>query len=97
MDFPGVVYEELGGEAEVWPGVWVIPTPGHTAGHQSLVVRQADGTVLLAGQAHDFASEFASAQLARRAALEGGAATAELSQVGRPADGVRSPAGAVRT
>ncbi|MDH6141535.1 MULTISPECIES: N-acyl homoserine lactonase family protein [Kitasatospora] len=71
VDFPGVVYEELGGEAEVWPGVWVIPTPGHTAGHQSLVVRQADGTVLLAGQAHDFASEFASAQLARRAALEG--------------------------
>lgn len=50
MDFPGVVYEELGGEAEVWPGVWVIPTPGHTAGHQSLVVRQADGTVLLAAK-----------------------------------------------
>jgi glyoxylase-like metal-dependent hydrolase (beta-lactamase superfamily II) len=71
VDFRGAVYEELGGEAEVWPGVWVVPTPGHTDGHQSLVVRQPDGTVVLAGQAHDFAHEFGSAQLARRAELDG--------------------------
>jgi N-acyl homoserine lactone hydrolase len=51
--------------------VWIIPTPGHTGGHQSLVVRQRDGTVVLAGQAHDFASQFASDQLARRAELAG--------------------------
>jgi glyoxylase-like metal-dependent hydrolase (beta-lactamase superfamily II) len=71
IDFRGAVYEELDGEAEVWPGVWVVPTPGHTDGHQSLVVRLADGTVVLAGQAHDFASEFGAEQLARRAAREG--------------------------
>ncbi len=71
VDFPGAVYEELHGEAEVWPGVHIVPTPGHTAGHQSLVVRQPDGTVVLAGQARDFASEFASDQLARQAALDG--------------------------
>jgi N-acyl homoserine lactone hydrolase len=71
VDFDGVRYEELEGEAEILPGVWVIPTPGHTAGHQSLAVRAPDGTVVLAGQAHDFASHYASAQLARRAALEG--------------------------
>ncbi|GLP66381.1 N-acyl homoserine lactone hydrolase [Streptomyces sp. TUS-ST3] len=71
VDFPGATYEELDGEAEVWPGVWIIPTPGHTPGHQSLVLRQGDGTVILAGQAHDFASEFASDQLARQAALQG--------------------------
>ncbi|WP_420783000.1 N-acyl homoserine lactonase family protein [Streptomyces sp. LPB2020-019-1HS] len=71
IDFPGARYEEITGEAEIRPGVWIVPTPGHTAGHQSLVVRQDDGTVVLAGQAHDFASEFASAQLARRAALDG--------------------------
>jgi len=68
VDFPGATYRELDGEAEVWPGVWVIPTPGHTAGHQSLVVRKEDGTVVLAGQAHDFATVFGSAVLARRAA-----------------------------
>ncbi|MFG3321059.1 N-acyl homoserine lactonase family protein [Streptomyces sp. NPDC048171] len=71
VDFPGAVYEELTGEAEVWPGVRIVPTPGHTAGHQSLVVGQDDGTVILAGQAHDFASEFGSDQLAREAALHG--------------------------
>ncbi|MER6348743.1 N-acyl homoserine lactonase family protein [Streptomyces sp. NPDC001595] len=71
VDFSGATYEELSGEAEVWPGVWIVPTPGHTAGHQSLVLRRSDGGVVLAGQAHDFASQFASAQLARHATLEG--------------------------
>lgn len=71
VDFPGATYEEITGEAEIRPGVWIIPTPGHTDGHQSLVVRQSDGTVVLAGQAHDFASHYGSEQLARRAALEG--------------------------
>jgi N-acyl homoserine lactone hydrolase len=71
VDFPGAVYEELDGETELWPGVWIIPTPGHTRGHQSLVLRRDDGGVVLAGQAHDFASCFASDQLARRAALDG--------------------------
>ncbi|MYQ78514.1 MULTISPECIES: N-acyl homoserine lactonase family protein [unclassified Streptomyces] len=71
IDFPGAVYEEVGGEAEIWPGVRIVPTPGHTDGHQSLVVRQSDRTVVLAGQAHDFASHFASDQLARQAALDG--------------------------
>ncbi|MFY0510029.1 N-acyl homoserine lactonase family protein [Streptomyces anulatus] len=72
VDFPGAVYEEISGEAELWPGVWIVPTPGHTAGHQSLAVRRDDGmTVVLAGQAHDFASHYASDELARSAALDG--------------------------
>ncbi len=72
VDFPGAVYEELSGEAEVWPGVWVIPTPGHTDGHQSLVLRQPDGeAVVLAGQAHDFAFQFGADHLARHASLHG--------------------------
>ncbi|QIP88094.1 N-acyl homoserine lactonase family protein [Streptomyces sp. Tu 2975] len=71
VDFPGATYEEIAGEAEIRPGVRIVPTPGHTLGHQSLVVRQGDGTVILAGQAHDFASRFASDQLARQAALDG--------------------------
>lgn len=71
IDFPGATYEEIEGEVEVWPGVWIISTPGHTVGHQSLVVRQGDGTVVLAGQAYDFASQFASDHLARHAARQG--------------------------
>jgi len=74
VDFPGVRYEPLDGDQEIWPGVWVIPTPGHTAGHQSLVVREPDGTVVLAGQAHDFASHFDSAQMALKAGIEVGPA-----------------------
>jgi glyoxylase-like metal-dependent hydrolase (beta-lactamase superfamily II) len=65
VDFTGVDYVELDGETEVWPSVWIIPTPGHTDGHQSLVVRRPDGTVVLAGQAHDFAADFSSDHLAR--------------------------------
>jgi len=38
-------------EIDVAPGLQLIPTPGHTAGHQSLVLDSADGTVVLAGQA----------------------------------------------
>lgn len=70
VDFPGVRYEELPGEAEILPDVWAIPTPGHTAGHQSLAVRCADGTLILAGQAHDSAAQFTAESLARRARLD---------------------------
>jgi glyoxylase-like metal-dependent hydrolase (beta-lactamase superfamily II) len=48
---PGLTYEVLDGEAEVAPGLRLIPTPGHTAGHQSLVLDASEGIVVLAGQA----------------------------------------------
>jgi glyoxylase-like metal-dependent hydrolase (beta-lactamase superfamily II) len=51
IDAPGLSYEVIEGEAEVAPGLLVIPTPGHTAGHQSLVVDAPEGTIVLAGQA----------------------------------------------
>jgi glyoxylase-like metal-dependent hydrolase (beta-lactamase superfamily II) len=35
------------GEAEVAPGVTVLPTPGHTAGHQSVLVGDAGGPRVL--------------------------------------------------
>ncbi|MGW3043420.1 N-acyl homoserine lactonase family protein [Kitasatospora sp. NPDC001159] len=75
VDFPDAVYRELDGETEVWPDVRVLPTPGHTDGHQSLLVeRLGDRSVLLAGQAYDFATEYGQAVLARQAAREGVAA-----------------------
>ncbi len=70
VDFAGATYRELVGETELWPGMWIIPTAGHTAGHQSLVVQLSDGTVVVAGQAHDFASQFGAAVLALRARLD---------------------------
>jgi N-acyl homoserine lactone hydrolase len=64
VDHPGARYELLDGEAEILPGVHVIPTPGHVDGHQSLVVRCGDGTVVLAGQSHDSASAWSADALA---------------------------------
>jgi N-acyl homoserine lactone hydrolase len=51
VDAPGLSYELLDGEAEVAPGLRLIPTPGHAPGHQSLAIDVADGVVLIAGQA----------------------------------------------
>ncbi|WP_408896030.1 MBL fold metallo-hydrolase [Nocardioides sp. R1-1] len=67
VDFAGARYELLDGEAEIAAGVHVVPTPGHVAGHQSLAVVCEDGTVVLAGQAHDTASAFSADVLAARA------------------------------
>jgi N-acyl homoserine lactone hydrolase len=71
IDAPGLRYEELDGEAEVLEGVFIIPTPGHTAGHQSVVVRCHDGTVVVAGQSHDTATAYSADALAGRARRDG--------------------------
>jgi N-acyl homoserine lactone hydrolase len=73
IDFTGARYERLDGETEVDPGILIIPTPGHTDGHQSLLIRCEDGTVVLAGQTHETASAFSADALARRARGEGAA------------------------
>jgi N-acyl homoserine lactone hydrolase len=67
VDAAGLRYEVLDGEAEVLPGVTVLPTPGHTAGHQSVIVRRPDGTVIIAGQSHDTATGYGADVLAWRA------------------------------
>ena len=48
----------LDGEARVASGVRVISTPGHSPGHQSLLVDTKDGAVALAGQAIYSKSEY---------------------------------------
>ena len=51
IDFEGSSYVELEGEAEPIPGVHILPTPGHSPGHQSIALEGPDGVILLAGQA----------------------------------------------
>ena len=67
VDFHGARYELLDGESEIAPGVHVVPTPGHVDGHQCVVLACDDGSVVLAGQSHDTASDFSAEVLAARA------------------------------
>jgi glyoxylase-like metal-dependent hydrolase (beta-lactamase superfamily II) len=58
VDFEGAQYEVVEGEHSIWKDTHVLPTPGHTRGHQSLVLETSDGPVILAGQAAESASGF---------------------------------------
>jgi N-acyl homoserine lactone hydrolase len=64
-DFDGAKYELHRGEADLADGIRIVPTPGHTAGHQSLVVETRQGRVVLAGQAVNGATDFARAHFAQ--------------------------------
>jgi glyoxylase-like metal-dependent hydrolase (beta-lactamase superfamily II) len=65
VDFPGADFHVIDGRQEILQGIIAVPTPGHSPGHQALIVEGgSDGTVALMGQAFDSASEFALAHLA---------------------------------
>jgi N-acyl homoserine lactone hydrolase len=51
FDFMGARFELLDGDAEIVPGLSVLTTPGHTNGHQSVVVQTASGEEVLIGDA----------------------------------------------
>ena len=51
VDFPGADWVLIDGEEEVLPGITVLPTPGHTAGHQSVLVRSQGQIDVIAAQA----------------------------------------------
>ena len=48
-EFDGATYVEHDGEAEILPGVRLVPAPGHTEGHQIVVVETDEGPVVLGG------------------------------------------------
>jgi len=50
-EFMGARFELLDGDAEIAPGVRVISTPGHTSGHQCVVIDTAEGQQILIGDA----------------------------------------------
>lgn len=58
VDFPGTELRLVRGDEEVMPGVRMVPTAGHTPGHQSLVIDDDEGAVVLAGQASYTVAEF---------------------------------------
>ena len=64
FDFSDVRLEVLDGEADLLPGIRLIPTPGHSPGHQALAVRTRQGLVILAGQAVNDAGDYGRARYA---------------------------------
>jgi 4-pyridoxolactonase len=52
FDFSGVKYEKVAGDVEIFDGIWLYETPGHTAGHYSLLVEVDGGpSMIFAGDA----------------------------------------------
>ena len=70
-DFAGARLEEIDGEAEPLPGIRIIPTPGHSPGHQSLAVETREGRVILGGQAVNFSSDYARQRYSLELGLRG--------------------------
>jgi len=57
-------------------GLWIMPLPGTPDGHQSLVIRRPDGTVIRRARPHTSASAFAAAELRPSPVLRRGAGSA---------------------
>jgi N-acyl homoserine lactone hydrolase len=76
VDFHGASYVEHDGEAEIAPGVQLLPAPGHTAGHQVVLVETDAGRVVLGGDVgYSFAELGRGDTPGRRLVLELGAPT----------------------
>jgi len=58
ITFAGADLRILQGETAILRGIRLIPTPGHTPGHQSLLVEARGGPVIVAGQAAYTAAEY---------------------------------------
>jgi N-acyl homoserine lactone hydrolase len=62
---PDLEYRQVAGDHEVLPGLRVISTPGHSPGHQSLLVEADEGPTILVGQAVYSAGEWTATADAR--------------------------------
>ena len=51
FDFAGAKFELVDGDAQIADGVRVVATPGHTIGHQSVIVDTEDGGAVMIGDA----------------------------------------------
>jgi len=84
VDFAGATYIEHDGEDEILPALRLLPAPGHTAGHQVVLVEARDGPVVLGGDvAYSFRELGRDDTEGRHRVLELGALT-YLAHVERP-------------
>ena len=51
FDFAGARFELIDGDSQIAEGVRVVATPGHTVGHQSVIVDTPDGGAVMIGDA----------------------------------------------
>ena len=65
FDFMGARFEALEGDADIAPGVRVITTPGHTAGHQCVLVETDAGVETLIGDAAYTSAVYGRADISR--------------------------------
>ncbi len=68
FDFAGARFELVDGDADVAEGVRVVATPGHTVGHQSVIVDMPEGGAVMIGDAaytSDIYQEVENADLTR--------------------------------
>ncbi|HEY6428227.1 MAG TPA: N-acyl homoserine lactonase family protein [Acidimicrobiales bacterium] len=63
VDFPGVDIHQLEGDHLVAAGVQIVSTPGHTPGHQSVLVEDHEGRQLVVAQAAYTAADFTAAEI----------------------------------
>lgn len=76
--FGGARHVALEGDAELAPGVRLLATPGHTAGHQSAAIATPAGLVVLAGHAVDSAADWRAGTAGADASEEALASAARL-------------------
>ena len=62
VDFDGATYVEHEGEVELLPGIRLLPAPGHTDGHQVVVVETDAGTNVLGGDVEPRSTSSAAAR-----------------------------------
>ena len=58
FDFEGARLHPVSGDVEISAGIRILSSPGHTPGHQSVLVETGSGSVLIAAQAAYTADEF---------------------------------------
>lgn len=66
VDFPSARIELLEGNHEAATGVHIVATPGHTPGHQSVIVDCDEGRVVICAQAAYTPADFAACQTGPR-------------------------------
>src|SRR4029450_5114049 len=67
VDFDGATYVEDEGEVEVLAGIRLLPTPGHTDGHQSVLVETGGRPVVVGGDVAGWFGELGGARTRTRA------------------------------